>query len=227
MSIIIAILPIIIIIALPVILMRLRVKFVTVKITHWLLIIYIGLLLLLMAIVPFLSGDETIRREKFREVDSEQPGSNLLGALSKGEIGQIDSKYLVMEKNFDYDNPVLTILSNRDWDPTIYVERKTSDDGKIEAFVYSSGLIIDGYDFTEHLIPINFGLEEETLTIYHPGQQDINISMVKNEFTVNQFKEQKENSDKYFGHEEKAIYLRIPKSLKLSKVPNDLIFVGE
>ena len=75
------------------------------------------------------------------------------------------------------------------------------------------------------MTPINFGLKGDTLTIYHPGQQNINISMVKNEFTINQFKGKSIFKNESIGYGEQFIYLRIPKDIKIGKEPNNLNYV--
>lgn len=67
---------------------------------------------------------------------------------------------------------------------TVFVERKASNDNKIEAFIFSNGLIIGDYDFSQILKHYHLELKGQILTINSPKQQDIKISIAQNEFPV-------------------------------------------
>ena len=72
-------------------------KYITIKITHWLLIIYIGVLLLSTAIIPFIS-DERMERDTKEQVDIDKAMNELGKNLREGKMDQIDDQYF-LEKN--------------------------------------------------------------------------------------------------------------------------------
>lgn len=80
--------------------------------------------------------------------------------------------------------------------------------------VYSSGLLIDGYDFSDKLIPYRLELVDNTLNLRSPGQQKINISIMNDPFPVRQFTSES-NFSRSFSGGDQIIYLRIPKSLEV------------
>ena len=69
-------------------------KFITIKITHWLLFIYIGLLLLATAIIPFISN-ERMERDTKEQVDIDKAMNELDKNLREGKMDQIDDQYLL------------------------------------------------------------------------------------------------------------------------------------
>lgn len=212
---------ILIIVGLVMLMQKIRRRYVSVKITHWLLMGYTGLLIIAMAIAPFMITDLPKRATASTGADQE-----IYRHLSNGEIESIDPEFLVLKKTFDYENSSLTISSNRVEGNLIYVERKEKNDGKIEGYVYNSGLNINGYYFSDKLTPIDFKLENDILTVQHPNQQNIKLAMVQKEFTIKQFNGQKQNSVTT-GPDIEGIFLRVPKNIEISNKYSNLIFVGE
>lgn len=204
---------IVIIIAIPFFMKKARP--VTIKITHWLLLIYVGVLLLATAVAPFIIGEDLSNREFLREKDIEQERRAFSQALSEGNIETIDEGFLVNEITYDYQNSTLKIERTNGYGPQVFVERKDSNDGKIEAFIYTNRFFIDGLNFTDKLgEPFQSKLTQDTLTIQSPEQTNIKVSMIKNEFTINQFtKGSNENSTIQNGIS--ALYLRVLQNLQL------------
>lgn len=194
-------------------------KFVTLKITHWLLIIYVGVLLLSIPLVTLLTNDTISSREKVEDWNEERELSHFYTAIHEGNVEQLGSRHLINEEAYDYGNQSLNIRSNSGIDISINVERTDRNDGKIEALVYTNGLIISGYDFSDMLVPINFRLVGDTLEVIHPEHQSINIAIVRNEFTINQFTGQKPIND-VAGGGQLEVYLKIPQSLQINEEPN-------
>ncbi|MBU8879951.1 hypothetical protein BGM26_13280 [Bacillus sp. FJAT-29790] len=228
MSIIVTLLPLALIISLIIFLTaKSRRKFVTVKITHWLLMIYVGVLLISMVAAPFMTEGVLISREKVQEKDIDTVSNDLYNSLSEGKLDEIDRKYLLSENSFDYQNPTLKVFSHYDYGLQVFVERKTSDDGKIEAYYYTGNLIINGMDFSDKLEPSRFQMNGNTFTIWPPEETHIKISMIKKEFTITQF-----NGEPGIGnmvsHAPSIAYLRIPKNLELIDESDiSLQYVGE
>lgn len=206
-----------------------RKKFVTVKITHWLLVIYVGVLLFSMAAAPFVADGKLHARETVSEKELSQADNQLHQALRRGKIEDIDERYLVNQKNFDnYQGKTLEIDTIYGDVPELYVERKQVDDGKIEVFCYASELTIDSIDFTDMAgEPLSYVLENNILTIKPPKEREVNVSIVKNEFTMNQFTEAREKGSHIIVNSP-YLYMRIPKTLELIEgTEMSAIFVGE
>ncbi|WNS75856.1 hypothetical protein RRV45_02145 [Bacillus sp. DTU_2020_1000418_1_SI_GHA_SEK_038] len=106
------------------------------------------------------------------------------------------------------------------------MERKDDDDGVIEARVYTDGMIVGGFDFSNKITPVNFRLNDDTLNINYPSHQIINISVARKEFTINQFTGQHPIND-VIGDGVLAVYLIIPKSLQLQSPNADFQYVNE
>ncbi|NBI28551.1 hypothetical protein ERL59_06250 [Chengkuizengella sp. YPA3-1-1] len=187
-------------------------RFTNVKVTYWFLFIYIGILLLSSAIVPFINDNSLIEKERAQE---NLEVKDLLKKLSKTGIAQIDQMYLLKESSFgEYQNQTLNVeTSGEDTMIRVFVERKTSDDNKVEAFSISTE-VIDGYDISNDLTPYNVMLKDNTLTIISPKKQYINIKIAKPPFPVRQFTGESivnQSSTKW----SQVVYLQIPYDLEL------------
>lgn len=188
--------------------------FVPIKFTHWLLSIYIFLLVLSTAILPFIS-DDRMEKEVRRQEDMDKVMDGLFSKLRQGKIDQIPYQYVLQTNRFDdYPNQTLTIALNSDHGAEILVERKTNNDDSIESFTYANGLIIDGIDFSNNLIPYSIELVDNKLTI-HPIVQDIRISITSSSFPVRQFTGDS-ILDHSFSSRHQIIYLKIPSDLKIN-----------
>jgi hypothetical protein len=219
------ILPIVLIIIFFILAFILKVwkRYVTVKITHWLLIIYIGILFIAMAITPFISTDFPVRAE-----EKEDSWLYLFNVLQEGDLERVDPDYIAQSEVFEYDHPTIRIASNREEDGTlIYVERKDTNDGKIEGFVYNTGFNVNGYQFTDILAPIQLELTNDTLEIKHPAIQNIKIAIAKKEFPITQFNGQKRTNVTSMGPDNQAIYLRIPADLEINNKHPNVIYVDK
>ncbi|MGG4267701.1 hypothetical protein [Peribacillus simplex] len=191
---------------------RLSKKFVTLKVTHWLLFIYIGVLLLGTAFVPFIIDGSMSQKGMGKVADTDRESNDLYSKLNKGEFDQIDAKYLMKESNFrNQQNKTIKVESSDGDDSQIFVERKTNNDDTIEAFIFG-GLIIDGYDFSKKLKPYHLELMEDTLTI-NLQQQDINLVITKANFPIRQFTGESIINSSIST--DQFVYLRIPHNLKL------------
>ena len=201
-------------------------KFITIKITHWLLIIYIGVLLLSTAIIPFIS-DERMERDTKEQVDIDKEMNELDKKLREGKLDQIDDQYF-LEKNIftDYKNQTLRIVSRSEYGPQIFVKRQKVNDSTIESFTYVNGFYIGGDDFSDKLIPYKLELSEDTLTIT-PKEQNIRLSISTASFPVRQF-----TGESIFNHTsssgDQVLYLTIPSDLQLQADEGIMLeYVGE
>jgi hypothetical protein len=197
-----------------------RKSFMTIKITHWLVLIYMGVLLLSTAMIPFIT-DNQMDRNEMHQVDIDEAMNQLDANLRKGNMDQIDASYLLSKERFeDYQNQTLRIGYRSEYGSQVFVERHMTDDDHIEVFTYANGLLIGGLDFSDKLIPHKLELTENTLTII-PTEQNIRLSITSASFPVGQF-----TGESIFRHSfsrgEQVIYLRVPKDLKL--IAEDEVF---
>lgn len=226
------IITIIFIISIPIIFVKMSKgkKRITVKVTHWLLYIYVGVLLLSMCLFLFLSNQMIEGRERVSKDQIHAEIEEFHKALREGNLEKLASQNLLKHSSFPYQQPTLKINYDSTHYSQIYVERKTIDDGMIDAYVYAHGPVIGGYVSTDRLKPLRIAVSDadSTLTILsHVERQEINVSIMKNEFPINQFS----NQTKFFDielHEEPAVYIQIPKGVELIENQDlDLIYVGE
>lgn len=195
-------------------------KYLTIKITHWLLMIYIGVLILATIIVMIMAKDQAvINKIEQNKLEAEMFDSyNVLHQkLSNGEVADIDSIYLQNEFSFnDYQNESMKIISRAEYGPQVFVERKETNDSKIEATIYSTGLVVNGNNFSHLLKPLQLDLTEEVLTIT-PVHQNINLAISSNNYPVRQFTGESMFENHYFSSVDSFVYLRVPKDLKLER----------
>ncbi|MFB7638295.1 hypothetical protein [Peribacillus butanolivorans] len=226
MTVLTAILPLVILILIFgvfIFMVKLARKFATPKVTHWLLFIYIGVLLLGTVFVPFINDDSLSQKGMEKAIDTDRELNDLYTKLNEGEIDQIDAKYLMKESSFsNYQNQSIRVESSNNDSSQIFVERKANNDDTIEAFIFGNGLIIDGYDFSRKLKPYHLELMENTLTINIPQQQDINLIITKADFPIRQFTGESIINPS-FSTGDQVVYLRIPNHLEL--IAGDHVFL--
>ncbi|KON90026.1 hypothetical protein AF332_26575 [Sporosarcina globispora] len=226
MTVMTAILPLVILILIFgvfIFMVRLAGKFATPKVTHWLLFLYISVLLLGTVFVPFIIDDPMSQKGMGKVVDTDREFSDLYSNLNKGELDQIDAKYLMKESSFsNYQNQTIRVESSNNDGSQILIERKAVNDDTIEAFIFGNGLIIDGYDFSRKLKPYHLELMDNTLTINLPHQQDINLLIAKADFPIRQFTGESIINPS-FSTGDQVVYLRIPNNLEL--IAGDHVFL--
>lgn len=187
-------------------------KYMTLKVTHTLLVIYLTILVLATAFVPFFT-DNINSKELVEQEEMDQALSNIYRDLYEGNFMNIDPKYLVKVNNFeDYKGKSLHITTNSDALPQILVERSSAETN-ISVFMYMNGLIIDGFDFTDKLKPYQMDLQGNTLSIIAPNQH-IRISATRSAFPVRQFTGET-MTNHFFSSGGQFIYLRVPKDIEL------------
>ena len=201
-------------------------KYMTIKITHWLLMIYIGVILLSTAIIPFIS-DNRMERDERKQVDIDQAMNELDMNLRRGKFDQIDDQYL-LEKNIftDYKNQTLRIVSRSEYGQQIFVKRQKSNDSIIESFTYVNGFYIGEDDFSDKIIPYKVELSKNTLTIT-PKEQNIRLSISSASFPVRQFTGVS-IFNRSFSSRNQVLYLLIPNDLQLQADEGIMLeYVGE
>ncbi|RKD22979.1 hypothetical protein BEP19_12165 [Ammoniphilus oxalaticus] len=188
----------------------------TLKFTHWMLSIYLGVLLLSTALAPFIKNN-ALELERVDRLEMNQAWSQLNTKLSNGQLDQIDSSFLLEEKSIDLmqTESMDIVWSGRYGDALVYVERKKESDGKLDVFMYAEGLWIDGYDFSHELEPLRVNLQTNNdLYIAMPYEQHLKVGLISDVFPLKQIKgDSKKMSHVTSGSQ--VIYLRIPPDLSI------------
>ena len=118
------------------------------KVTHWILSIYMAVLVVATVLVPLIT-DNTINQKKVDQLELDQVWNELDKKLSQGQIDQVDAEYVLAETNFDVGHlKTLQLQSGRVDSTRVLVERKPSNDERVDAFIFRKGLIINDYDFS-------------------------------------------------------------------------------
>jgi hypothetical protein len=193
-------------------------RLVTIKFTHWLLAGYLSLLVICAVVAPFLSMEFPEKANA-----KEKSWVHLYGDLNKQELESIDPDFLVDRKVYEFKEPTLKISTNQNRPALIFVERTAALDGKIEAFVYNTGLNVHGHFFKDKVEPIQMEMIDNTLMVTHSAHTTVKMTIVEKEFTIQQFSNEQQNNN--LEGPEEAVYLRIPENLKITGA--DVIYVGE
>jgi hypothetical protein len=216
MNIIVAFIPIILVIFVLYwvffIVLRTGKKYVTVKVTHWMVLIYLILLLVSSAVVPFISEDITVKKT-IDENESYLLMDEMYANIRKGNLDKIDPNYLIKKEQFKIsDNKPINIVSNNEYGPQVYIEKEQRKD--VEVFIYAQELLIEGLDFSEKRIPHEIKLKDNNLII-SPIRQNLKISLASNPFPVRQFTY--ESLFKHgFSSSDQIIYIKAPEDTKFT-----------
>ncbi|MBY0095568.1 hypothetical protein [Mesobacillus maritimus] len=193
-------------------------KYLTIKITHWLLLVYVGVLVLASVTVPLFAqehGNIKSVQEKDDHDEMNDPYSQLYSKLSNGEVAEIDSSYLQEERNFEhYSNKSISIVPNTINGPQVFVERKEKADATIEVAIYSTGLVVDELDFSSLLKPSEVELTDNILTI-NSIYQEFNFAIAGNGYPVRQFTGETMFEHHSFRSGDSFVYLRIPSGIEI------------
>lgn len=187
-------------------------KYFTVKVTHWMLMLYTIVLLISTAISPFITGTNVSSKIVSQKVIDQQI-NEIYTKIANGEIEKIDSKYLLKKEKLDLNQAqTINIISSNEYGPHIYVE-KGIEGTNFEVYVYSQALTVNGMDFSDKLEPYNIDFKDGQLSI-NPTIKNLDISVVASSFPVRQITgESIMNSFSSSG--DQIIYMKIPKDIKV------------
>jgi hypothetical protein len=153
----------------------------------------------------------------------EKESTELFNAAIEGRIDKVDPENIGKTWDLDYHRRQLDITfdNSQNFNSQIVVEKKKTNDDKIEVVFYRTESSMNGMNVTELKKPPHIELEGNRLTLMNPKKRKIEFSQFKNVFTVNQF-----IGDKMFSHDtdffegQSILYLRIPKDLELTDKSN-------
>jgi hypothetical protein len=149
----------------------------------------------------------------------EKEGNALLHSAAAGKFATIESNHIEKKWNLEYHEPKLNLATETDqyFGAQIYVERKNTNDDKIEAVAYRTRSSMNDMDISKLINPIRLKVAGNLLTVQNPKQAKLKFSMFNNVFAVTQFTGEassfQHNSSFYDG--QSILYLRIPKDLEL------------
>jgi hypothetical protein len=127
----------------------------------------------------------------------------------------LEDKYNIKSFSFNYEGKALEVPFVKQYHQ-IFIDRKTSDDSKVEVYWYSGPITVNGIDFTSVLKEPNIKLESNRLSIEYEKQR-YSFTLFSKDPVSSQFYEKKDNASNNrvsgFGHG--IIYIKIPKNLKI------------
>lgn len=180
---------------------------------------YIAILLLSLILSTFIPFKDTPIIERINEKWLNKQENELLNKAYQGKIDDINPNLIVQkwEKDYHYKELKFAVQSEDFLDTTIVVERKPTDDGKIEGILFKTNSIINGIDVTNIIQPVHLGWLNDQLTFSQPEPFYLDYTLYDKEFTVKQFTGEFSlmdgDANTYLGTQ--LLYLRIPKSLDI------------
>ena len=185
---------------------------------RWMFVGYLSILLVCTGLSPMLPKGE-ITYQKVDVNQLERDSNELYEAAIQGNIENVDSKYFVKTRNFDYTEKQLNIaVVNEDFlSASIFVERKTTNDGKIEALHYQTGSGLNEMSISDLMQPLGINIDKNTLMLENPEKTKLEFSQFQQAFPINQFTGKGDFSDtnNFYGGTS-ILYLKIPKDLELN-----------
>lgn len=185
---------------------------------RWIFVGYLSILLLCSGLSPLLPKGE-ISYQKVDVNQLERDSNELYKAAIQGKIENVDSKYIVKTRKFDYSEKQLNIaVVNEDFlSASIFVERKTTNDGKIEALHYQTGSGLNQMTISDLMQPLKINIDKNTLILENPEKLKLEFSQFQQAFPINQFTGKGDFSDmNNFYDGTSILYLKIPKDLELT-----------
>ncbi|MDR7238474.1 hypothetical protein [Neobacillus drentensis] len=186
---------------------------------RWIVAGYISLLLICGMVVTFSSAKNRADFKTINIDELDKESAALDNAAVAGKIDTVDKKYIEKKWSFDYqDQKLNVVLVNGEFLNTqIFVERKKTNDHKIEAISYRTRSSVNEMDISKRINPTRLELAEGTLSLRNPKKTTLEFSVFNHVFAVNQFT----GGDSLFSHHssfydgQSILYMRIPKDLEL------------
>lgn len=127
----------------------------------------------------------------------------------------LEDKYNIKNYNYNYEGKALEIIFSKEAQQ-VFIDRKTSDDNKIEVYWYSGPIIVNGIDFSYALKEPNIKLLNNKLNIENEKQKYI-FTQFSKDLVSNQFYDKKHNAgnNRVSGFGSSILYIKIPESLKI------------
>lgn len=127
----------------------------------------------------------------------------------------LEEKYNIKSFSFNYEGKALEVPFVKQYHQ-IFIDRKTSDDNKVEVYWYSGPITVNDIDFTSVLKEPNIKLESNKLSIEYEKQR-YSFTQFSKDPVISQFYEKEDNAsnNRVSGFDHGIIYIKIPKNLKI------------
>ncbi len=186
---------------------------------------YAVILLICSGLSPLLSNDGTTFKTVDNNQDFEGESSQLFDSAMEGNIKKIDSEFIKKTWNFNFEEKELIVefadpeMGNGNeafFTAPLIVERKTVNDGKVEAIHIKGRSSVNNLDITDLEKPLRIDLGGNKIILMNPEKLELKFSQFQHAFPVNQFTGQNQfGASSNFNEGINILYLKIPKNLKL------------
>ncbi|WP_226670052.1 hypothetical protein [Metabacillus litoralis] len=204
---------------------------------RWLLGLYAVVLFLsvcLFYLFPFDIGSKNVVDNKKEILNAQSESDALLTAALEGKkISEENLKGVLTreELNIPFEHNELEIFAEEQHGSNIVlVERKSTDDQKINVTQYYTRAILGNIEVTEEIKPYIVELNENTLSIMYPEPLDIQVGKFAKEFTITQFTGEAglfdTMNDDLDARGESVIYVKVPKDVKIIDPSESFIYVN-
>lgn len=142
-------------------------------------------------------------------------------AAINGYIAQAEGVVFQGSKSFDYPHNKLTLTTPEpgQLDLWIVIERKASDDHKVDVSHYATRSLLGSLEVTDRIPPVQLELSGESLWLAKPDAWQLKLAQFRQEFTIRQFATEDGaglaslGGSAVLGH--RAVYLQVPPDLEI------------
>jgi len=190
-----------------------------IKNSHIALTIYVSILLVCSIIYLLLPKSELDANSYQGDLQQQAEAEQLLTEINAGNIKKVKD-YTIGEQSFKYDRDEIYLkdLIPEDGWFEIVIDRKSNDDGLIEAHYLNTGMYLNGVNVTNKLESLRFKVVGDELIVENPNPTNVNLKLYKKEFPITQFTSRNGDVDSSEYHISfnvgyNVIYLRIPNNV--------------
>lgn len=194
--------------------LRMKKQYLPSKKLIWVLCGYVAVLLISTAVYLLIPTMQSTQ-------DHSRPSDTIYNKIMSGDYSSIDPKLIALKQEKDYSKKELRIgLGHFVFDDSesesVFIERKATNDGKIEAYLYQPTYIINGVDVTRKLPSLQLEWSDGTLIIIQPEKVKLKFALPAKELIGSQFSGDGDlGHDTYMVSQDQTLFLRIPKDLKV------------
>lgn len=127
----------------------------------------------------------------------------------------VEGKYKIESHSFNYEEKALEVIFKK-VDHQVFINRKNSDDNKIEVYWYPGHILANAMDFTSMIKGPSINLVDNKLIIEFEKQR-YNFTQFYKDMVITQFYESKDEKDRVINSSfgSGTIYIKIPQNLKV------------
>lgn len=198
---------------------------------NYFFLFYCAVLLLAALAVYALPDQDFIQRAKNNPdqaiSEARQTEANLFEIAKQGNLDHTKGIYLNLSQDFIVGEDRLNLKLANGMESEVWIERKDSNDGKIEVRSYVTPHLVEHVDFSAKIRPPVISLEGNKLQIQPPARYTLDLKTFKDNFISAQFRgsspAESFGNTTVFGRQ--IIYLRIPAGMKVSSNQPYIIYL--